>query len=225
MSIKSKYIISVVIALAMAWLFFLQDDSHDTKVTSTGRGEVATLAGGCFWCVESDFEKLEGVVDVVSGYAGGNVANPTYTQVSSGSTGHIETVQVTFDPKQVSYEQVLDYLFRHIDPTDDKGSFVDRGSQYRPAIFYHNGEQKQIAQRFMAEVDKLGIFGKPLKTELIAFEKFWPAEDYHQDYYKNNAIRYNFYRYRSGRDSYLDKIFGEDREKNPETLRQRIDKK
>ena len=132
-------------------------------------------------------------------------------------------IEVKYDPEAVSYEQVLDQFFRHIDPTDNKGSFVDRGPQYRPAIFYHNDEQKQIAENFMAEIEALGIFKKPLKTELIQFTKFWPAENYHQDYYKRNKIRYNYYRYASGRDQYLDDIFGDDREKNPKTLRQLID--
>ncbi len=187
--------------------------------------QMATLAGGCFWCTESDLEKLTGVISVVSGYAGGEMANPTYQQVSSGTTGYIETVNVTFDPAKVSYEQVLDQFFRHIDPTDDQGSFVDRGPQYRPAIFYRSEQQKQIATQFMAEIDQLGIFKKPLNTELRAFTTFWPAEDYHQDYYRRNPIRYKYYRYASGRDQYLDEIFGSDRNEHPQTLRQLIDAK
>ncbi len=185
--------------------------------------QTATLAGGCFWCTESDMEKLPGVVDVISGYSGGKAPNPTYKQVSSGKTGYIESVNVTFDPKVVSYEQVLDQFFRHIDPTDDQGSFVDRGPQYRPAIFYHSAEQKHIAAQFISEIEQLGIYKKPLKTELIAFEKFWPAEDYHQDYYQRNPVRYHYYRYASGRDQYLDDIFGEERNEHPKTLRELID--
>ncbi len=197
--------------------------THSDQMKS-GQTEVATLAGGCFWCTESDLEKLPGVVDVVSGYAGGNVDNPNYKQVSSGKTGHIEVVQVTYDPKKVTYEQVLDQFFRHIDPTDDQGSFVDRGNQYRPAIFYHNDEQKQIAANFIKEIEQTGIFKKPLKTELIKYTKFWRAEEYHQDYYKNNSLRYKYYRYASGRDQYLDEIFGKDRVEKPVTLREIIDK-
>lgn len=189
------------------------------------RQQVATLAGGCFWCTESDMEKLDGVLKVVSGYSGGHVDNPTYKQVSSGSTGHIESVQVTFDADKVSYEQVLDHFFRHIDPTDDQGSFVDRGNQYRPAIFYHNSQQQQIAQQFMREIDQTGIFKKPLKTELIAFKKFWPAEEYHQDFYQKSSLRYKYYRYASGRDQYLDQLFGEERHDHPKTLRQYIDQR
>ncbi|MUJ36942.1 peptide-methionine (R)-S-oxide reductase MsrB [Aliivibrio fischeri] len=187
-----------------------------------GKVQIATLAGGCFWCTESDLEKLDGVVDVVSGYSGGTLENPTYKQVSSGKSGHIEVIQVTFDPKVVSYEQILDHLLRHIDPTDNKGSFVDRGPQYRPAIFYHNEDQKLIAQNFMKDIDAAGIFPKPLATELIEYKTFWPAEAYHQDYYKRNPIRYKYYRHGSGRDEYLDSVFGEDREENPKTLRQYI---
>ena len=139
--------------------------------------EVATLAGGCFWCTESDLEKQAGVVEVVSGYSGGTKDNPTYKQVASGKTNYIETVNVYYNPKIVRYEQILDQFFRHIDPTDDKGSFVDRGPQYRPAVFYRNEQQKQVAQQFIEQIDELGIYKKPLKTELIEFTKFWPAEN------------------------------------------------
>lgn len=225
MKTKFKFAFSAITAIAILASFVGNADS-DMPKTKTSKGyEVATLAGGCFWCTESDLEKLPGVLDVVSGYAGGNVDNPTYKQVSSGKTGHIEVIEVKYDPKAVNYEQVLDQFFRHIDPTDDQGSFVDRGRHYRPAIFYHTDQQKQIAESFMAEIDALGIFKKPLKTELIKFEKFWPAEDYHQDYYKRNKVRYNYYRYASGRDQYLDGIFGDEREDNPVTLRQLIDEK
>lgn len=225
MKMKFKFVLPTL-AIAAAVASFFGTAESNMSHTNTSKGfEIATLAGGCFWCTESDLEKLPGVLDVVSGYSGGELENPTYKQVSSGKSGHIEVIEVKYDPKAVSYEQVLDQFFRHIDPTDNKGSFVDRGPQYRPAVFYHTAEQKQIAQDFMMEIDDLGIFKKPLRTELIAFDKFWPAEDYHQDYYKRNKIRYNYYRYASGRDQYLDDIFGESREDNPKTLRQLIDEK
>lgn len=223
MKVKFKFVLSALAAVAAITSFLGTADSDMSRTNASGDIEVATLAGGCFWCTESDLEKLPGVVDVVSGYSGGELESPTYKQVSSGKSGHIEVIEVKFDSEQVSYEQVLDQFFRHIDPTDDKGSFVDRGPQYRPAIFYHNSQQKQIAEQFMQEIDELGVFQAPLKTELIKFEKFWPAEDYHQDYYKRNKIRYNYYRYASGRDQYLDKIFGEDRNEKPVTLRELID--
>ena len=225
MKVKFKFVLPTL-AIAAAVASFFGTAESNMSHTNTSKGfEVATLAGGCFWCTESDLEKLPGVLDVVSGYSGGELENPTYKQVSSGKSGHIEVIEVKYDPKAVSYEQVLDQFFRHIDPTDNKGSFVDRGPQYRPAVFYHTAEQKQIAQNFIMEIDELGIFKKPLKTELIAFDKFWPAEDYHQDYYKRNKIRYNYYRYASGRDQYLDDIFGESRNDDPKTLRQLIDEK
>lgn len=225
MKVKFKFVLPALAIFGAIASFMGTADSNMAQTAKNSDYQVATLAGGCFWCTESDLEKLPGVLDVISGYAGGDVENPTYKQVSSGKTGHIEVIEVKFDPKAVSYEQVLDQLFRHIDPTDDQGSFVDRGRHYRPAIFYHNDEQRQIASNFIAEIDELGIFKKPLKTELIQFEKFWPAEGYHQDYYKRNKIRYNYYRYASGRDQYLDEIFGDDRNENPVTLRQLINEK
>lgn len=219
----TKLLVALVAAVPVFWLMVPSKGMADSPKTKGANQEVATLAGGCFWCTESDLEQLHGVTEVVSGYAGGQQQNPTYRQVASGKSGHIEVVQVSYDADEVSYEQVLDYFFRHIDPTDDKGSFVDRGPQYRPAIFYHNTEQKQIAERFMSEIDTLGVFQKPLATELIAFDTFWPAEEYHQDFYKKSSLKYKYYRYNSGRDQYLDEIFGEDRKDNPMTLRQMID--
>ncbi|GLO60311.1 peptide-methionine (R)-S-oxide reductase [Vibrio sp. MACH09] len=223
----SKILISIGISLPIVLALFSPSGTANAvdKKANVSNVAVATLAGGCFWCTESDLEQLDGVVDVVSGYSGGHLDNPQYKQVSSGKSGHIEVIQVSYDADTLSYEQVLDHFFRHIDPTDNKGSFVDRGPQYRPAIFFHNQEQQQIAEQFMQEIDQSGIFLKPLATELIAFEKFWPAEDYHQDYYKKSKIRYKYYRNASGRDRYLDKIFGSDRKEQPKTLRQIINEK
>ena len=172
--------------------------------------QMATFAGGCFWCTESDFEKVKGVVKVISGYSGGAESNPTYKQVASGSTGHTESVQVYYDESIVSYTALLHYFWRMMDPTDANGQFVDRGKQYRPAIFFHDNEQKQAAEKSLAMLSKSGRFSKPLSTEIVPFEKFYVAEDYHQDYYKRNPVRYKFYRYGSGRDQYLEKIWGED---------------
>ncbi|WP_260260622.1 peptide-methionine (R)-S-oxide reductase MsrB [Vibrio intestinalis] len=223
MKVKLKWFAPIAAVAAIAASFVGQADSDMKTAINADNTAIATLAGGCFWCTESDLEKLPGVIDVISGYSGGEQENPTYKQVSSGKSGHIEVIQVTYDTDELTYEQVLDQFFRHIDPTDSKGSFVDRGPQYRPAIFYHDQKQKQIASNFMSEIEQLGVFKKPLMTELIKFEKFWPAENYHQDYYKRSKVRYNYYRYASGRDQYLDDIFGDDREKNPKTLRQLID--
>ncbi len=171
---------------------------------------IATFAGGCFWCTEADFEKLSGVVKVVSGYAGGKKENPSYEEVSSGTTGHIESVQVYYDPSKITYEELLDYFWNHIDPTDPGGQFVDRGSQYRSVIFYHDEEQKRVAEKSKEELSKSGRFDKPIVTEIIKFTKFYEAEEYHQDYYKKNPLRYKFYRYNSGRDQFLEKELGKE---------------
>jgi peptide methionine sulfoxide reductase msrA/msrB len=183
----------------------------DSKESSTGTDMTAgysraTFAGGCFWCVEADFEKLNGVVAAISGYAGGHVENPSYQQVSAGGTGHVESVQVVYDPRKVSYRELLDYFWRHVDPTDAGGQFVDRGSQYRTVIFYHDEEQKRLAEESKQELGKSGRFDKPIVTEVIPLTKFYEAEGYHQDYYKKNPLRYKFYRANSGRDQFLKKV-------------------
>lgn len=178
--------------------------------------EKATFAGGCFWCMEPPFEKQDGVKEVVSGYSGGHKANPTYDEVSAGTTGHMEVVQIIYDPSKISYSTLLDIFWRQIDPTDSGGQFVDRGSQYRSAIFYHSNEQKVLAEKSKAELQKSGRFQKPIVTEIRPAETFYKAEDYHQDYYKKNPIRYKFYRFNSGRDGFLKKTWGDDAEiKNP----------
>jgi peptide methionine sulfoxide reductase msrA/msrB len=168
----------------------------------------AILAGGCFWCVESDFEKLDGVYEVVSGYTGGHLENPTYKEVGSGKSGHIEAAVVSYDPAKLSYRDILDYFMRHIDPTDNRGQFCDRGPQYRPAIFFHNEEEKTTAETLLAELETSKPFSAPINVELIAASTFYPAEDYHQDYYKKNPYRYKFYRFSCGRDARVNEIWG-----------------
>jgi peptide methionine sulfoxide reductase msrA/msrB len=170
---------------------------------------VATFAGGCFWCTESDFEKVKGVESAVSGYTGGKLKNPTYSQVSSGRTRHIESVQVHFDPSVISYEQLLTAYWKMFDPTDDGGSFVDRGYQYTSAIFYHSQEQKQAALASLKALDRSGRYAKPVVTPIREAGPFYPAETYHQDYYKKNPLRYRLYRWNSGRDQYLKEVWGE----------------
>lgn len=172
----------------------------------------ATFAGGCFWCVEADFEKLPGVVKVISGYTGGSKDNPTYEEVSSGTTGHVEAVQVYYDPSKITYEGLLDFFWRHIDPTDPGGQFVDRGSQYRSIIFYHDEEQRRLAEKSKEALDRSGRFKKPVVTEIIRFTKFYEAEEYHQDYYKKHPLKYAYYRHGSGRDQFLSKIWGKESE-------------
>jgi len=172
----------------------------------------ATFAGGCFWCTEAGFEKLPGVVKVISGYTGGSRENPTYAEVSSGTTGHVEAVQVYYDPSKISYEELLDYFWKHVDPTDAGGQFVDRGSQYRSVIFYHDEDQKRSAEKSKEALGQSGRFHKPIVTEILKFTKFYEAEDYHQDYYKTHALKYKFYRYASGRDQFLEKVWGKEME-------------
>lgn len=175
--------------------------------------EKAYFAGGCFWCTESDFEMIPGVLEVVSGYAGGHVENPSYEQVSSGGTGHLEAIEVRYDPSRVGYAFLLDWFWRHIDATDDGGSFVDRGHQYTSAVFYTDQRQKRLAEASKKNLEESGRLGKPVVTPILPLEKFYRAEDYHQNYYRDHSFRYKFYRYRSGRDEYLDRVWGSDKDR------------
>ena len=171
--------------------------------------QTAVFAGGCFWCTESDFEKVDGVVEVISGYTGGRAANPTYEQVSAGGTGHVEAVKVVYDPDRLTYAQLLQVFWRHVDPTDAGGQFVDRGSQYRSVIFYSTDEERSLAEASKQSLAASGRFGKPIATEILRLGEFYPAEEYHQDYYKKNPIRYRYYRGGSGRDQFLDRVWAD----------------
>lgn len=169
--------------------------------------EQATFAGGCFWCMESEFQELPGVLSVVSGFTGGRKQNPTYEEVSAGGTGHTESILITYEPAKISYARLLDVFWRNIDPTDKGGQFCDRGSQYRSGIFVHSPEQKKLAedskQRLIASQKLPAVY-----TPIDPATRFWPAEDYHQDYYSRNPIRYNYYRYGCGRDRRLEELWG-----------------
>ncbi|MBI5116418.1 peptide-methionine (R)-S-oxide reductase MsrB [Candidatus Poribacteria bacterium] len=189
-----------------------QHGVNDDMTTEIKTKQVATFAGGCFWCVEADFEKLPGVVKVVSGYTGGQKDNPTYAEVSSGTTGHLEAVQVYYDPSRVAYENLLDFFWKHIDPTDAGGQFVDRGAQYRSAIFYHDDEQKRLAEKSKEAIGRSGAFQKPISTEILPFTRFYEAEAYHQDYYKTHSLKYKFYRHGSGRDQFLSEVWEKSKE-------------
>jgi peptide methionine sulfoxide reductase msrA/msrB len=184
------------------------EERQDNHQTMQQDSRTAVFAGGCFWCTEADFEKLPGVIEVVPGYTGGHVPNPTYKQTSAGGTGHVEAVQVRYDPARVSYTQLLKWFWRHVDPTDSSGQFVDRGFQYRSVIFYADEEQRRLAEASKMELAASGRFDKPIITEILPLGPFYRAEEYHQDYFKKNPIRYKFYRYRSGRDQFLDKAWG-----------------
>lgn len=183
------------------------------KVMADGGESKATFAGGCFWCMEGPFETLQGVTDVISGYAGGEEANPTYEGVSSGTTGHREAIQIAYDPAKISYGELLDVFWRQIDPTDGGGQFADRGRQYQTAIFYHDAEQQDLAEASKAALAESARFDKSIATEILPFRSFYPAEDHHQDYYKKQPARYSSYRSRSGRGPYLAKAWGADKPK------------
>ncbi|QPA32528.1 peptide-methionine (S)-S-oxide reductase MsrA [Thermaerobacillus caldiproteolyticus] len=167
--------------------------------------ELATFAGGCFWCMVSPFEEQPGIIKVVSGYTGGHKENPTYEEVCTQTTGHYEAVQITFDPDIFPYEKLLDIYWRQIDPTDEGGQFHDRGESYRTAIFYHSEEQRRLAEKSKRELEESGRFSKPIVTKILPASTFYPAENYHQDYHKKNPIRYKLYRVGSGRDAFLKK--------------------
>lgn len=176
--------------------------------------EKATFAGGCFWCMEPFLEKIKGVKSVTAGYTGGHTKNPTYEEVCTGTTGHAEAVEVVFDPKEVSYAKILQTVWYNIDPTAVNHQFADHGTQYRSAIFYHNEEQKRLAEESKKALEASGKFDKPIVTEIVPASTFYPAEEYHQDYYKKNKMRYEMYHYGSGREQTLDKLWGkEEREK------------
>jgi peptide-methionine (S)-S-oxide reductase len=168
----------------------------------------ATFAGGCFWCMEPPFEALDGVVSVTSGYTGGTKKNPSYEEVSSGTTGHAESVQILYDPSKVSYAKLLDVFWHNIDPADRGGQFCDRGSQYRPSIFVHDDEQRRLAEASKAAVEKTKPFQEPVVVDIVPATAFWPAEEYHQHYHTKNPIRYAYYRRGCGRDARLKELWG-----------------
>ena len=182
--------------------------SHTAVAASDDDLAVATFAGGCFWCVESDFDKVPGVVETISGYTGGTVANPDYKQVTAGGTGHREAVQIRYDPKQVSYERLLHIFWRSVDPTDGGGQFCDRGESYQSAIFAGNEEQRRLAEASREMLEQSMVLDAPVITPIESAGEFFPAEDYHQDYYTKNPVRYRFYRFSCGRDSRVQQVWG-----------------
>lgn len=196
-TLKSLVLLAAALPLAAVW-------AASPAPATTAK---AVFAGGCFWCMESDFEKLPGVLSAVSGYTGGKEANPTYDQVSDHLTGHAEAVEVTFNPAQVSYSQLVEYYWRHIDPTVKDQQFCDHGPQYRSAIFPLDAQQMQLAQASKAALEKAHLFPH-IYTEITPASTFWPAEDYHQDYYKKNTVRYHYYRFGCGRDARVEAVWG-----------------
>ena len=195
------------LALSIGILLSLGGTANAASQTGGGAATAkATLAGGCFWCMEPPYDKLDGVISTISGYAGGKTKNPTYEEVSRGTTGHTEVVQVTYDPKKLTYENLLDVFWRNIDPLTPNRQFCDIGSQYRSAIFYHDENQKRLAEESKKALSKR--FKEPIVTEIVAYTEFYPAEDYHQDYYTKNPLRYKYYRYNCGRDQRLEALWG-----------------
>lgn len=191
-----------------------------SEQTATDRRELATFAGGCFWCMVTPFEEMPGIYGIVSGYTGGHTVNPTYEEVCSETTGHAEAVQITFDPHVFPYSKLLDIFWRQIDPTDAGGQFYDRGESYRTAIFYHNEEQKRLAEESKQELAASGRFDKPIVTEIVPAGPFYPAEEYHQDFHKKNTAHYKRYRQGSGRDAFIERNWSI--RKNPQELRERL---
>lgn len=197
-------IANFIIALLFAPFIFVM------PAPSSAAEQTAYFAGGCFWCTEHDFEKLDGVTDVVSGYMGGQVDNPTYKQVSSGRTGHFEIVRVDYDADKITYQTLLSAFWRMHDPSDGAGSFCDRGQQYSTAIFYTNEEQRRLAEGAVAALDKAKKFSRPIATRILEASQFYPAEAYHQNYSTRNPLRYKFYRSRCGRDQFINKVWRDD---------------
>jgi peptide methionine sulfoxide reductase msrA/msrB len=217
-----RHLIITLVAIATLSIGLQQAISMDKEETmekgmtnQMNDTKTAVFAGGCFWCTESDFEKVDGVIDAVSGYTGGHLDNPTYKQVSAGGTGHVEAVKVIYDPSKVSYDQLLAVFWQHVDPTDSGGQFVDRGDQYRSVIFYADENEHRQAQASKKKLAASGIFDKAVVTEILPLGTFYEAEAYHQDYYKNNPIRYRWYRSGSGRDKFVENAWaGKSWEKN-----------
>jgi methionine-S-sulfoxide reductase len=172
--------------------------------------EKATFAGGCFWCIQPAFDNLEGVNKTTVGYSGGDANDANYEAVSSHKTKHLEAIQIEYDPSKVTFRKLLERFMRNIDPTDNEGQFADKGPQYRTAIFYHDDEQKKIAEEYFAELKTTGQFKYPIYTEITPYKNFYSAEEYHQKYYQKNAVHYNMYKYGSGRPAKLEKIWGEE---------------
>jgi peptide-methionine (S)-S-oxide reductase len=191
-----RIVFSLSLAAAAAGGAYAQSDNRESAI----------LAGGCFWCMEPPYDETEGVLATISGYSGGDELEPTYEQVSAGTTGHIEVVKIEYDPSKVGYEKLLEIFWRNIDPLDPAGQFCDKGPQYRSAIFYGNEEEKKLAEESKKKIEEK--LGKPVVTEILPEKAFYDAEDYHQNYYQENPIRYKLYRYGCGRDARLEEVWG-----------------
>ena len=208
----------VFFAAVLGALFSLHTMAHAEEAAKPSQTARAIFAGGCFWCMEPPFDKLEGVIATTSGYSGGHTENPTYKQVSSDTTGHFEVIEITYDPVKINYETLLNVFWHNIDPLDRYGQFCDKGESYRTAIFYLNEQQKELANASVKKLVASTYFESPIVTEVLSAKTFYPAEDYHQDYYQKNPIRYKYYRFACGRDKRLEELWGESADKRGELL-------
>lgn len=206
-----NYTNSIFIVLTLYLFAPLVFTDEMTVATNEKNTSIATFAGGCFWCMEPPFDKLDGVISTTSGYTGGHTKNPTYQQTSSGRTGHTEAIQIVFNKEKINYKELLYIFWRNIDPTVADRQFCDKGNQYRAEIFYHDNEQRQLALESKTELNKKKTFPQPIVTQVTRATTFYPAEEYHQDYYKKNPIRYKYYRYSCGRDKRLKELWGDER--------------
>ncbi len=203
----NRYKLLVLLGLSV-WLV-MSMSGPTLSQSPEGNFAKATFAGGCFWCMEHPFDELDGVVSTTSGYTGGHTVDPTYPEVSAGGTGHTEAVQIEYDPTKVTYEELLNVYWRNVDPTTPDAQFCDHGNQYRPEIFYHTEEQKQLAEASRTHIEKTKTFPEPIVIEITQGTTFYPAEDFHQNYYQTNPLRYKFYRLACGRDSRLAELWGD----------------
>ncbi|WP_018148733.1 peptide-methionine (S)-S-oxide reductase MsrA [Henriciella marina] len=197
------------LAAGGAFVWSAMAEEASTLPPPSANVQTAIFAGGCFWCTEADFDKLSGVVSTVSGYTGGTVDDPTYRQVTRGGTGHYEAVEVSYDPAKVSYEELVDYYFRTIDPTDPDGQFCDKGASYRTAVFVDDAEERGVVEAEIKEIEDAGTLPAPVVTKVLDEQTFWPAEDYHQNYYRTTPVKYRFYRNSCGRDARLEDLWGD----------------
>ncbi len=214
MRISQTILVAILAGFIAAGIaFWKQADANDDRRNTALKPSQAdaVFAGGCFWCVEADFEKVEGVLEAISGYTGGHVNNPSYEQVSHEKTGHYEAVRVIYDPAIVSYEELLDYFWRHVDPTDEGGQFCDRGESYRTAVFVETEDEKAIAEASKQALNASDILSDPIVTPILDQQTFWPAEGYHQNYYKTHLTRYSYYRFSCGRDGRVKKVWAKDK--------------
>lgn len=194
---------------AFVWSAMAEQASDAPPPASTS-AKTAIFAGGCFWCTEADFDKVDGVISTVSGYTGGTVDDPSYKQVVRGNTGHYEAVEVTYEPSKVSYDELVDYYFHTVDPTDPDGQFCDKGTSYRTAVFAADSEERETVEDEIDEIEASGQLDAPVVTKVLDRQTFWPAEDYHQDYHRTNAVKYRFYRNGCGRDARLEELWGDE---------------